>query len=168
MFQSGIVYDRNSLGVVAIYLLAGLLLLTLDTELLAEDIGDWHGGFAQGIMSYRVENGPGNAFEIDCNEGSTIGSTGIDVTIIGAGPPPNSTVNMILDGDEIPMISDGRGSIGTDCHACADQFIYLWTHIRKSGTMLVQFANGASSKFSLNGAAKALGAKVCKTDFYPR
>lgn len=140
------------------------ILVAISTAGVAEEYGDWTVGFGQGYLEHTVKNGPGNEFDIACDVGATMdhARTGIIIEIVGKSPPPQSTVRVILDGDEISLFTDDRGTVTTDCRVCAQNFEHVWGKIRKSKTMLVQLADGRSSKFSLNGAKRALEPKPCK------
>jgi hypothetical protein len=150
---------KNSLAIAALLLLAA-------TPAVA---ADWKSGYGQGIEEYFVDNGPGNRFMLNCDVGVSgpgeTKKTNALIMIVGDGPPPESTVTVILDGDEFHLYADRRGTITTDCNACSANFAAVWQGIRRSRTMLVQFANGVSSKFSTAGAAKALPKRHCTTGF---
>lgn len=136
-----------------------VLLLLLSVPAFAEE--EWKAGFGQGTNEYFVDNGPGNRFYIACGEENT----SIMPTIIGESPPSGTTVSIIIDADEYDMGTDANGYIPTDCHVCGDNFDALWTALRKGHYMLVKFADGRSSKFSLKGASRAMPKEPCQTDW---
>ena len=135
----------------------------------AKEIGNWNVGFAQGYAEYSVENGPGNSVMFSCDEGATMKGetkrTSIFIEIVGKAPPPNSQVQVFLDGKPVQLSTDARGTIGTECHACSGGFSYLWDKARKSKQMIVSLSDGRTATFQLTGAAKALPAKHCTTGF---
>lgn len=134
---------------------------------IAQEFDDWTVGFGQGYLEHIVRNGPGNELNISCDIGATENHerTAIFVQILGKNPPPESEVRFILDAKETRLFADKYGSIETDCHACSDNFQYLWRNIRKAKSMLVQFSDGRSSPFSLKGASKALDPEACNTGY---
>jgi hypothetical protein len=73
---------------------AALAAMMMTTPAMAKE--RWTVGYGHGFMEHGVENGPGNGITIACNQTSDIGSTSIDITIIGKGPPPGSNVKIIL------------------------------------------------------------------------
>jgi hypothetical protein len=135
----------------------------------AEEFGNWTVGGGQGYVEHIVRNGPGNTFNISCDEGATPDGetkrTSIFIEIIGKEPPPNSQVQVFLDGQPVQLSTDARGTIGTNCHSCSDEFAYLWAKARKSKQLIVSLSDGRTATFRLNGAAKALPAKHCTTGF---
>lgn len=135
---------------------------------IASDNDSWSVGYSQGYAEYIVSNGPGNEFNISCNENAENGSTGILIDIVGKRPPGGSKINVVLDGDEISFMADSSGAIETDCHVCADSFIALWKGLKTANTMLVQFSDGRSSKFTMKGASKVFKGAKCKVDYYSK
>jgi hypothetical protein len=135
----------------------------------AEEIGNWNIGAAQGYVEYSVSNGPGNTFLFGCDEGASAKgetkNTSILITIVGKSPPPNSQVQVFLDGKPAQLSTDAKGSISTECHSCSDGFAYVWDKARKSKQMIVSLPDGRTATFRLTGAAKALPAKHCTTGF---
>ncbi|MDR3576824.1 MAG: hypothetical protein P4L50_23410 [Anaerolineaceae bacterium] len=128
----------------------------------------WTSGFGQGFSEYTVKNGPGNQFTISCDvsESEKVGEkTSIEMMIVGKSPPPDSMVVVVLDGDEFQIQVDKFGSGNLDCHVCYDNFRAMWERLRTARTMLMQYADHRSSKFTMLGARKALSPKPCKTPF---
>ncbi len=142
-----------------------IVFIILSNTAYSQEFGDWTVGFGQGYVEYTVKNGPGNTFTIVCDEGASLDhmGTGLMISIKDKSPPKNSTVKIVLDNKEVEISSDDNGDMKANCHVCSDNFVYLWEKIRKSKFMIVQFSNGNSSSFSLNGAKKALDKKVCRT-----
>ncbi len=127
----------------------------------------WSVGYSQGIAEYIVANGPGNDFNISCNENAEdISSPDIMIDIIGKKPPANSSVIIILDGIQSKFSTDQYGNIITNCHYCAEVFLSMWYDLKTSKTMLVQFSDGRSSQFSMKGASKILKHAKCKIDYF--
>lgn len=135
----------------------------------AGSVGNWTVGSAQGYVEYSVGNGPGNSVVFNCDVGASVDGepkqTSIFVSIIGKDPPPKSLVQVFLDGKNVQLFTDAKGTIKTDCHACSDAFSYLWDNARKAKQMIVSLADGRTSTFRLAGAAKALPARHCQTGF---
>ena len=142
-----------------------MFLSTIQSPAEAQQYGDWTVGGAQGYVEYRVQNGPGNEFNISCDEGASAdhSTTGIIVTIEGKPAPANSVVNIILDAQETQHPTDEAGTITPSCNACYANLAQFWSHIHKAKSMLVQFGDGRHSSFSLKGAARAIPKKVCRT-----
>ena len=142
-----------------------IVLILISNTAYSLEYEDWVVGTGQGYVEYSVENGPGNKFTIVCDIAASLDhrGTGLMISIKDKSPPKNSTVKIILDNKEIELITDDNSDMKADCHVCSDNFVYLWEKIRKSKFMIVQFSNGNSSSFSLNGAKKALDKKVCRT-----
>lgn len=132
---------------------------------MAERFGDWRTGFAQGHLEMWTENGPGNRFMISCDFAARGYGASIFPKIIGSGPQAGSDVRMFVDGEEIRFRANEFKSIDTDCHVCADNFVYLWERIREGDQLIVTFEDGRSSPFSLRGSSKALDQQACRTDF---
>lgn len=127
----------------------------------------WSVGYSQGIAEYIVTNGPGNNFNVSCNENAEdISSPYIMIDIIGKKPPANSSVNIILDGVQSKFNTDQYGNITTNCHYCAEVFLSMWDDLKTSKTMLVQFSDGRSSQFSMKGASKIFKHAKCKIDYF--
>lgn len=135
----------------------------------AQIFGNWTVGGGQGYVEHIVRNGPGNSFNISCDEGATPDGetkrTSIFIEIIGKEPPPKSNVDVYTDGDRLQFYTDAQGTIPTDCHVCSDNFAVLWSKLRKSKQMIVTLSDGRSATFKLNGGAKALEPKHCTTGF---
>lgn len=135
----------------------------------AAEYGRWSTGGGQGYLEMSVGNGPGNTFTISCDVGATLhGGANIHLQIEGRSPVPNSVVRFFVDGDEVGMSADQHGTIVTDCHVCADNFIVLWNRMRKGKQLLAVLSDNRSSPFSLKGAAMALDPEPCATDFYEK
>jgi hypothetical protein len=125
--------------------------------------GDWKASFDQGFTQDFVENGSKNIFSLNCDVGRTENGkeTYIAIRIHGKDPAPNSSIAVVLDGEEISFSADDAGLVKTDCDGCSAKFEHLWKKLIKSKTMLVRLADGHSSGFSLKGARQALDPEVC-------
>lgn len=135
----------------------------------AAPIGQWFFDYGQGNFSYAIYNDSAgsDSFEFyDTTNGLTGGGVGISVRVGGVSPLPYSTVIVTIGGDEWQLPVDREGGVPTDCHVCAANFDDLWDHVRKGAVMRVRLSTGQSTRFTLAGAAKVLGRRPPKADFY--
>jgi len=126
----------------------------------------------QGLVEHIVRDRSGSRFMIVCDEGATddAARTGIDITIGEDGPPKESNVKVFVDRKEFGFWSDEDGVIDIDNHAGHANFYTMWeTMVRKGSRELrVSFSDGRKATFSLEGARKVLGTKVCDAGFTGR
>jgi len=152
--------------------LAASALASADVQAQGARSGDWTSGMGQGLIEHIVRNGDGNRFMIVCDEGVTDDAerTNLDIEIRGDGPPKKSDVKVFVDRREFGFFADEDGAILIDNHAGHANFHTMWETMVKRGsrTLRVVFADGRSSTFSLNGARKVLGTKVCDSGFTGR
>lgn len=125
----------------------------------------WRDGFGQGVLEAWVEKGPGNKISVACESGWGRPITGISFSLAGQSPAPNSTVTLTFDGkDPIDVHVDENGSISSNCRACAGWFEAVRDQLKASSSVYVRFSDGIGTRFSLRGAAKAIG--ECQADFW--
>lgn len=144
---------------------AGALSLLLVSSAYAQQSGAWGNGFAQGVEEHIVENGLGNQFNVSCNVSSSVAETGILIYVLGKPAPANSKVNIILDAEQYTFNTDQSGTIETKSHVDADNFNAFLKQLKSARTMLVQLADGRTSKFSTRGAAQSFANSECKPAF---
>lgn len=133
----------------------------------AKKIGNWVVGSGQGIVEFSLRHGEGNELRIECDEGYSEDAqlTGVRFEVGGKSPDEGSRVRVYVDGDPIDFMIGDLGSAGTSCHACADNFVYLWESLLDAKSVIVELADGTSAKFDPRGARKMLGDTACKTNF---
>lgn len=126
----------------------------------------WKDGFGQGVHEASVDKGPGNEIRVACESGYGRPITGISFMLGGKTAPPNSTVTLTFDNQDPFTVSvDEDGSINSDCRVCAANFEYVRDRLRQSSTVYVMFKDGVGTRFSLKGAAMAIGDE-CVADFW--
>lgn len=127
---------------------------------------EWRDGFGQGVHEASVEKGPGNSIAVACESGFGRPITSISFQLGGKQPRPYSSVTLTFNGqDPFTVSMDGNGEIGSDCRVCAANFEYVRDRLRKFDSVYVMFEDGTGTRFSLRGAAKAIGDR-CEPDFW--
>ena len=132
---------------------------------LPADAETWRDGFGQGVAEAWVDKDPGNRIYVACEAGWGRPITGISFMLAGRSPEPNSTITLIFDArDPIEVTVDKDGKVGSNCRACAGWFEFVRDKLKSSASVYVRFSEAAGTRFSLKGAANAIG--ECKADFW--
>jgi hypothetical protein len=118
-------------------------------------------------LEYWVKNKSNDTFMLTCDVGSAAADgPGAMISINKKDPPAQSTVTIRTQGKNYQLFFDKSGKLNTDCHSCADNWVHLWSAIRRGKTMKVTYPHGEAATFSLQGASKALPKKACTPQFY--
>ncbi|WP_144010605.1 hypothetical protein [Methylorubrum extorquens] len=144
-----------------------LLAFQLPTSASAQSVGDWSVSAAQGYEEHIVGLGPGNSFNITCDIGASGENepkqTRVYVEIAGKSPKPHSYVDIFAVDAVYRLPVDDKGYINTECRVCEANLAGLWSKLRKSTAIVVQYQDGSNVSLKTRGAAKALPAKPCTT-----
>lgn len=125
----------------------------------------WREGFGQGVLEAWVEKGPGNEIRVACESGFGRPITGISFSLSGKGPASNSVVTLIFDDQDPKDFNvNQQGEISSNCRACAANFEVARDALKSGKSVYVRFSDGVGTRFSLTGAAKAIG--KCEADFW--
>lgn len=125
----------------------------------------WRQGFGQGVLEAWVEKGPGNAIRVACESGFGRPITGISFSLAGKSPSPGSIVTLTVDDQDPQDFSiEEDSTIGSNCRACAANFETARDSLKSGKSVYVRFSDGVGTRFSLVGAAKAIG--KCEADFW--
>lgn len=136
------------------------LALTSGASALGRD-DEWQSGWGQGMSEAVVTYGPGNRIFVSCNEGG-IGETNISFALAGRAPTGDDVV-LTFDGEDPERIWISNGRIPSNCRACASTFDYVIDKLKTHLSVHVLFENGDGARFTLKGAAEAIG--DCVPDF---
>lgn len=123
----------------------------------------WTSGWGQGVAEAIVTKGPGNQIYVTCNEGAGYDATGISFTLRDREPTGHSVL-LTFDGEDPEEFSIWSGRITSNCRACAATYEVVVGKLRRHKSVHVRFENGDAARFSLKGAAKAIG--QCIPDLY--
>jgi hypothetical protein len=124
---------------------------------------EWTSGWGQGVAEAIITKGPGNQIYITCDDGAGRNSTGISFMLLGK-EPGGSSVLLTFDGGDPEEYSTWNGRIPTNCRACASTYELVIDKLKRHNSVHVRFENGNAARFTLKGAAKAIG--QCTPDFY--
>lgn len=129
----------------------------------AEPTGRWWAGYGHGDFEYGIRNDSAGSdtIYIGCGEGLTY----ISFIVGGVQPKEGATIVATIGADEFELRADSAGNVPTASHVDSDNFHALWKAIRAGKFMRVRLNTGQSTSFTLKGAAKALPAQACETDF---
>ena len=124
----------------------------------------WTSGWGQGIAEAIVTKGPGNQIYVTCGESyGRAGHTAISFQLIGR-EPTGSTITLTFDGVDPQDSNLWNGRVPSDCRACEANYSAIISMLKQHQTVHVRFENGDAAKFTLKGAAKAIG--QCKPDVF--
>ncbi|WP_395517815.1 hypothetical protein [Pseudorhizobium flavum] len=123
----------------------------------------WVSGWGMGVAEAVITKGPGNQIYVTCDDGADRNATGISFTLAGD-TSKDSSIQLIFDNEDPEDYSLWDGSIRSDCRVCAQTYDVVIDKLKKHSTVHVKFQNGLGTRFSLKGAAKAIG--ECTADFY--
>lgn len=123
----------------------------------------WTAGWGQGVAEAIVTKGPGNQIYVTCDQGAGNDATGIRFMLSGKSPTGHSVL-LTFDGEDPKAISLWDGEIPSNCRACASNYDYVVERLKRRNSVHVRFENGDATRFTLKGAAKAIG--ECTADFY--
>lgn len=122
----------------------------------------WTAGWGQGIAEAVVTKGAENRIYVTCGENyGRAGHTAISFTLVGR-RPTGSTVTLTFDGSDPENYSIWDGQVTSDCRACEANCTAIKTKLKQHQSVHVRFENGDAAKFTLEGAAEAIGR--CKPD----
>lgn len=144
-------------------LLLALASLLVVTPAHSEPYGRWWTGWGMGVTEYgyKSDSAGSDSIYIACSHDSTT----LSFSISGKNPEPRSEVTVVIDGEELRLISNRDGAIPTDSRVADANFRSLWGLMRSGSTMWVKLSSGESARFPLKGSAKILNAESCETDF---
>ena len=140
-----------------------LVCLCLTTAAVAFGSDDqWTAGWGQGISEAIVTNGPGNQIYVTCGENyGRSGHTAVSFSLAGR-EPTGSTTTLTFDGLDPQDFSLWDGRVTSDCRACESNYSAIIALLKQRQNVHVRFENGDAAKFTLKGAAKAIG--QCRPD----
>lgn len=124
---------------------------------------EWVSGFGQGISESIITKGPGNSIYVTCDVGAGMNATGIRFMLAGRAPTGHQ-ITLTFDNLDPEDYSIWEGRVPSDCRACASVFEDIVKKMKKHNSVHVRFENGDSTRFSLRGAARAIG--KCPADLY--
>lgn len=124
---------------------------------------EWTRGWGQGVAEAIITKGPGNQIYVTCDEGAGRNATGISFMLSGKAPT-GSSIQLTFDGQDPRDFSIFDGWISSDCRACASNYEVVVDNFRRRNSVHVRFENGDATRFTLKGAAKAIG--QCTSDAY--
>jgi hypothetical protein len=143
------------------------LFLSLSMLTAADAFGSddrWTAGWGQGIAEAIITKGPGNQIYVTCGENyGRPGHTAIGFMLVGR-EPIGSTITLTFDGIDPQDFSLWNGRVPSDCHACEANYSTIISMFKRHQSVHVRFENGDAAKFTLKGAAKAIG--HCKPDLF--
>ena len=117
----------------------------------------WRDGVGQGVGEAWVDKGPGNRIYVACG----YGTNSISFTLAGKSPEPGSTVTLIFDAKDPIEITNYEGKFAPNCNPCRALFELVEDELKSSNSVYVRFSAGVGTRFSLKGAAKAIGDGHC-------
>ena len=139
------------------------LLFSINANAFGQD-DKWTSGFGQGVSEAIVTHGPGNQIYVTCDKGAGRSDvTAISFMLAGKSPKGDHIV-ATFDNEEPFQVWIKDGQITTECHACADNYVYLIDKFKTHKWVHILFENGNGAKFTLKGAKEAIS--ECTPEFY--
>lgn len=126
----------------------------------------WVHEFHEGRDFYVLGNpaAPVNALVLACGlDGDDYVPTRIGYLIGGKRPPPNSSVKLITSALSTAHSFEVDEESGTTvaCRACAENFTFLWTHLRRSKSVTLMFADGRKAVLPMPNVEQVLPRDPC-------